>query len=697
MQWHHEERNKDGVLRHPIDFEAWKSFHSKYLEFSGDPHNVCLGLAFDGFNPFGTMRTVHSTWPVILMPYNLPPWMCMKEEFFILSLLIPGPKSPGNNIDQSSKTRRVNYLKKKFEKHCPLWRNSFPQDSLLIWYIWLLTWQLRLNLPVQYIIAGCTQLRGSIAEAYIANEWLAFCSRYLEGGDSKSYCSRRCNDEIEHETSKDGCLFPTIGEPYGGVDVNEIDEKTLLQAHRHVHFNCEEYIAEIKRSHCKRCLTQHQFDRMHFDTFSECYKEQAKELEVTSDILKNIKVLAKGPSYIAKRFSAYDLFTEQAQQAIFVQDPQDHEWFVPRLIRPRDVFDMGEENSVQLESSIQSDSTDLGILENSHVSEIENNDWVRSGVDGIVIDMEVHTQASPNNGEANLEGRNDIENESNLEARKVRGPTLLKDIWKLPPGKTVDVPFNSRNQAIGKEGRKLSSFLGIIAGTPELTPLHTKSYTRDQWSGLVSYWLSDKAKRCTQASRNNRTKQKMPHTGGSKSIATLMNEQTANGREPTLAEIFLLTHKQRVDGRPLDDDSAKAIEMINEKMSNSEGSIDQPPHHIACKGDVYSQVLGNERSGYVRGLGLGPTPSILWGSRSFLENIDEEDSSNEIVQRLEQEITELKAKQNDEMNMIKQNQDNMQLELLQMRKFMCKHAPNESMPQNINGTSSGQITCFHKF
>nr|XP_009797182.1 PREDICTED: uncharacterized protein LOC104243659 isoform X2 [Nicotiana sylvestris] len=48
---------------------------------------------------------------------------------------------------------------------------------------------------------------------------------------------------------------------------------------------------------------------------------------------------------------------------------------------------------------------------------------------------------------------------------------------------------------------------------------------RDQWRGLVSYWLSDKAKRRTQANRNNRSKKMMPHTGGSKSIATLMNEQ----------------------------------------------------------------------------------------------------------------------------------------------------------------------------
>ncbi|KAH0781563.1 hypothetical protein KY290_001161 [Solanum tuberosum] len=138
----------------------------------------------------------------------------------------------------------------------------------------------------------------------------------------------------------------------------------------------------------------------------------------------------------------------------------------------------------------------------------------------------------------------------------------------------------------------------------------------------------------------------MPHTGGFKSIATLMDEHTANGREPTRAEIFLLTHKQRVDGRPLDDDSAKAIDMINEKRSNSEGSTYQLPHRFAFQGDVYSQVLGNGRSGYVCGLGLGPTPSALWASRSFLGNILEEDSSNEIVQRLHYYPSHLKFTEN---------------------------------------------------
>ncbi|MCE3215488.1 hypothetical protein HAX54_002572, partial [Datura stramonium] len=47
---------------------------------------------------------------------------------------------------------------------------------------------------------------------------------------------------------------------------------------------------------------------------------------------------------------------------------------------------------------------------------------------------------------------------STLEERKVCGLTLLKDIWKLPPGKTIVVPFNSCNQAIGKMVASLQAF-----------------------------------------------------------------------------------------------------------------------------------------------------------------------------------------------------------------------------------------------
>ena len=45
IKWHANGRVNDGLLRHPADFEAWKSFDSEYIEFSSEPRNVRLGLA----------------------------------------------------------------------------------------------------------------------------------------------------------------------------------------------------------------------------------------------------------------------------------------------------------------------------------------------------------------------------------------------------------------------------------------------------------------------------------------------------------------------------------------------------------------------------------------------------------------------------------------------------------------------------
>ncbi|KAL7212485.1 hypothetical protein ACSBR2_015222 [Camellia fascicularis] len=99
MRWHKNKHVDDGVLRHPIDGEAWKDFDRLHPTFSVDPRNVRLGLATDGFNPFGNMSASYSMWPVILMPYNLPPWKYMKDPFVMMSLLIPGRSTPGRDID----------------------------------------------------------------------------------------------------------------------------------------------------------------------------------------------------------------------------------------------------------------------------------------------------------------------------------------------------------------------------------------------------------------------------------------------------------------------------------------------------------------------------------------------------------------------------------------------------------------------
>ncbi|XP_074297407.1 uncharacterized protein LOC141628126 [Silene latifolia] len=99
MVWHHEERNKDGKLRHVADAPQWRTIDRTFPDFGGEPRNLRLGLCTDGINPFGTLSTQHSSWPVMLRIYNLLPRLTTKSKYILLTLLISGPKQPGNDID----------------------------------------------------------------------------------------------------------------------------------------------------------------------------------------------------------------------------------------------------------------------------------------------------------------------------------------------------------------------------------------------------------------------------------------------------------------------------------------------------------------------------------------------------------------------------------------------------------------------
>lgn len=99
MTWLAQSRHEDGYMFHPSHGEARKHPDSSFPSFASQPHNVRLGLCTDGFSPFGRSGKQYSCWPVIVTPYNLPPWLCMKKPFMLLSLIIPGSKSPKGNLD----------------------------------------------------------------------------------------------------------------------------------------------------------------------------------------------------------------------------------------------------------------------------------------------------------------------------------------------------------------------------------------------------------------------------------------------------------------------------------------------------------------------------------------------------------------------------------------------------------------------
>jgi hypothetical protein len=82
VRWHSEKRKEnDEEIQHPVDGTQWKIFDLQYPKFAAERRNIRFALSIDGMNSFGENRTVHNTWPVILMMYTIPTWLCHKRKY----------------------------------------------------------------------------------------------------------------------------------------------------------------------------------------------------------------------------------------------------------------------------------------------------------------------------------------------------------------------------------------------------------------------------------------------------------------------------------------------------------------------------------------------------------------------------------------------------------------------------------------
>lgn len=67
MDYHAHGRSQDSVMRMAPDSKYWKDINEKW------PH----------------LRTTYSVWPILIINNSLPPWMAMKKEHAMLTLIIP--------------------------------------------------------------------------------------------------------------------------------------------------------------------------------------------------------------------------------------------------------------------------------------------------------------------------------------------------------------------------------------------------------------------------------------------------------------------------------------------------------------------------------------------------------------------------------------------------------------------------------
>ncbi|XP_073298510.1 uncharacterized protein [Primulina huaijiensis] len=138
LTWHADKRIHDGYLRHPGDSTSWKLVDRMWPDFAYEPRNLRLAVSTDGINPHCLMSSAYSCWLVLMITYNLSPWLCMKRKFVMITLLISSPRQPGDDIDVYL-APLINDLKclwdKGVEAYDAYLEESFSLRDVLLWTI----------------------------------------------------------------------------------------------------------------------------------------------------------------------------------------------------------------------------------------------------------------------------------------------------------------------------------------------------------------------------------------------------------------------------------------------------------------------------------------------------------------------------------------------------------------------------------
>ncbi|XP_021729607.1 uncharacterized protein LOC110696579 [Chenopodium quinoa] len=323
----------------------------------------------------------------------------------------------------------------------------------------------------------------------------------------------------------------------------------------------------------------------------------------------------------------------------------------------------------------------------------------------------------------------DISSQERLKKKAPRGPNKCGN---LSSNEKTIVSVNINGQPIGKHGRILSSYLGLLARDPKLVPfdlndwrkflnkekeevlwkiiltrftfegptspkdwsmekidsclrswrtkLKQKHYkpeeksleellvplnTRvdlDQWANIVRRWESKEGKDCSNRNFDNRMKSTMAHHLGTKSLARLREEMTAeDGEAPDRLKVFEKAYgdakKKPVD--PISEMKLASVKNHKEKLP--------PDCDIVSERDkIFELVVGEDKRGYKRTYGIGVKVSTKGNSmyhnteaRHMVEEVEKRKTLEEEVEIEKQKRLELEQGISMETEKRKELEENM--------------------------------------
>ncbi|KAM0897692.1 hypothetical protein ACQ4PT_022407 [Festuca glaucescens] len=395
----------------------------------------------------------------------------------------------------------------------------------------------------------------------------------------------------------------------------------------------------------------------------------------------------------------------QATQVYYVPEANDKGWCaVVQNKKPQDTYSMAAMDDENTEDGLDNE----GLLVDLNTGVDPNIDYanfshIRTDIDGIIV------AAPKKRQEQKWQQQQETQKTSLSEEREVRKITTMKSIWGRQNKPKLKLEVNEIGQPCGNSATRFANFIGTQIRTKGFPlafddwrkvdlPLKLGLWTQaklfwdidqgsfewymktaqtkwrefkadlkkdwydesmeyhelisscddrvhpDQWKWLVDHWLTPEAKARSIRGKANRAKHTQNHTAGSKSFARVDTEMTEElKRRPRRDEMLIRTHTHK-SGVP-QKGSASTIEKLQTEAKKHPELLEKS----IKDGDLFSHVCGKEKSGYVRVVGLGPTPSDLEfpGTRKYKSTkLQMETEARRVADRraeyMQQEMDELR-------------------------------------------------------
>ncbi|XP_074336335.1 uncharacterized protein LOC141673484 [Apium graveolens] len=184
----------------PADSPSWRNIDYRWPAIGSDARNNRLALSADGINPHTNgLTNKYSCWPIVLETYNLPPWLCMRRKFMMLTILVSGPHEPGNDVDVYLQPL-IDDLKKLWEEGEPNVYDAYTKSYFTIKAI--LLWTIN-DFPAYGNMSGCVN-KGYMCCPACANDTVA---KYLSHSRKMCYQGHRRYLARNHPYRKQKAAF----------------------------------------------------------------------------------------------------------------------------------------------------------------------------------------------------------------------------------------------------------------------------------------------------------------------------------------------------------------------------------------------------------------------------------------------------------------------------------------------------------